>query len=200
VRVFRQLQREDKPMARKTDAAAVTADAFPTDGLDPLRVLAQLPLRPYQSIVDVRCSSGHFTIPLAKSLFDGRVYAMDSTGANLDELKQRAAQIRLTNIEVVTTKKQQQAIPAAGLDGALVPFILYRTEEKETFLKEVLAFLKKGAWIAVLDWQKKGDGGGPPLEKRISDAEVVALSAGLGLRFTSKRTLTSHHYLVLMRK
>ena len=187
-------------MARRSPSPASKAEALPTDGLDPLRLIAHLPIRPYHNILNVRCGSGYFTIPLAKSLFDGKVYALDSTGAHLDELKQKLLQTRLGNVEVITTKKQQQAIPAKSLDGVLMPFILYQTDDKEAFLKEILKPLKQGAWVAVLEWQQKATTEGPPLDQRLSDAEAVALGERVGLRFTSKRVMSNRHYLVLLRK
>ena len=62
--------------------------------LDPQRVFSLLPLRPYQKVADVGCGPGFFTIPLAKYLFDGRVYAIDVEQQMLDALKERLASAR----------------------------------------------------------------------------------------------------------
>jgi ubiquinone/menaquinone biosynthesis C-methylase UbiE len=187
-------------MARKIASPEATVDSFPIEGLDPLRLMAQLPLRPYHRVLDVRCGSGHLTVPLAKFLFDGKVYALDSTTSNLDPLKEKLTQIRLSNVVVITTKKQQQGIEAEHLDGALVPFVLHWVAGKEAFLREFLPLLKKGAWVAVVDWQKKATDGGPPVAQRLDEAEVIALGERIGLRFSGKRTLTNSSYLVLLRK
>ncbi len=55
-----------------------------SEQIDPLRILAQLPLRPYQQLGDFRCGKGALTIPLAKHTFDGKVYATDESEAARD--------------------------------------------------------------------------------------------------------------------
>ena len=67
-------------MESKTTSPDATHASSPAEGLDPLRLFAQLPLRPYHCVLDLRCGNGHLTIPMAKSLFDGRVYARGRLG------------------------------------------------------------------------------------------------------------------------
>ena len=187
-------------MVRKSSSLDTAMETFPVEDLDPLRLMAQLPLRPYQNILDVGCGSGYLTIPLAKFLFDGKVYAMDSTTSNLNDLKERLAKARLGNVIPVTTKRQQQGIGSENLDGVLLPFTLHQAPDKEAYLQEFLPFLKRGAWIAVLEWQKHGKDGGPPGTQRLDETEVIAMAERAGLRVSGRRTLTTEHYLVLLRK
>ena len=187
-------------MVRKTTSSETATKTLPIEKLDPLRLMAQLPLRPYQNILDVGCGNGHLTIPLAKFLFDGKVYAMDSTAPNLNDLKERLAKARLSNVIPVTTKKQQQGIGSETLDGVLLSLTLHVAADKEAYLQEFLPFLKRGAWIAVLEWQKHGEHGGPPEAERLAETEVIAMAERAGLRVSGRRTLTESHYLVLLRK
>ena len=187
-------------MARKSQESAAVATPSPTESLDPNRLMAQLPIRPYEKVLDAGCGSGHFTIPLAKFLFDGKVYAMDSTAANLNRLTEKLPKTHLGNVEIITTKRQQQAIPAGSLDGALLPFILHQSADKEGLLKDLLKPLKRGAWVGVLEWQKKASPEGPPESQRLSEADVVALAEGVGFRFNGKRDMTSRYYLLLLRR
>ena len=187
-------------MESKTTSADASPDSSPAEGLDPLRLFAQLPLRPYHCVLDLRCGNGHLTIPMAKSLFDGRVYARDGSAAALDELKQRLAQARLSNVTLVSTEKEQQSIGDDTLDGVLVPFALHQTADREGLLREFLPKLKRSAWVAIVEWQKGQAAVGPPDEERIAEADVMALAKTVGLRISGRRTLTSNYYLVLLRK
>ena len=187
-------------MARRNQESGSAATALPTESLDPNRLIAQLPIRPYESVLDARCGSGHFTIPLAKFLFDGHVYALDSTTPNLSQLKEKLPRTRLNNVEVITTKRQQQAIPAESLDGALLPFLLHESTDKEALLRDLLKPLKRGAWVGVLEWKKKASPEGPPESQRMSEADVMALAERVGFRLNGKRDMTSKYYLVLLRK
>ena len=187
-------------MALKNQASNPITSVALTENLDPNRLIAQLPIRPYERILDAGCGSGHFTIPLAKFLFDGGVYAVDSVPANLKLLKEKLPSTRLSNVEIITSKKQQQAIPAESLDGAFLPFVLHQSTDRESLLRDLLKPLKKGAWVGVLEWQKKASPEGPPENQRMSGIEVATLAERVGFRFNGKRDMTSKYHLVLLRK
>ena len=183
-------------MTLKVNKKKASEEKLVGERIDPLRLIAQLPLHPYQILADYHCGAGHFTIPIAKHVFDGKVYAVDLNPGHLEELKKSLSDTRLTNVVV----GKDTNIPAASLDGALLAFALYRTKNKKTLLKEILETLKKGSWLAVLEWNGKVIGDGPPASVRIEDAEVVELAKGLGFRFSEKRILGDQHYLLMLRK
>ena len=169
--------------------------------IDPLRVLAQLPLRPYQLLGDFRCGKGALTIPLAKHTFDGKVYATDESVANREELENKLQQWRLSNSVVYDPKDEDATVEAESLDGALVALALstIRTS-KPAMMKRVGKALKRGGWAAVIEWTKADGDEGPALDKRLSESDIVDVGKQAGLRFAEKRDLSSRYYLVLLRK
>ena len=98
------------------------------ESLDPLRILAQLPLRPYQILGDFRCGKGALTIPLAKHSFDGKVYATDESASVREELEGNLADTHLTNTVVYDPKEEDATIDPDSLDGALVALALSTTK------------------------------------------------------------------------
>ena len=48
------------------------------EAVDPLQIIALIPIRPYEEIGDIGCGPGYLTLPLAKHAYDGKVYAIDS--------------------------------------------------------------------------------------------------------------------------
>ena len=71
---------------------------------DTYRVMSLTPLLPYHVVADVGCGSGYLTIPLAKYLFDGKVYAVDNSKDMLDNTKSQMECINLTNISLIKLK------------------------------------------------------------------------------------------------
>jgi ubiquinone/menaquinone biosynthesis C-methylase UbiE len=186
-------------MARQDSKnAAVSRD--PADSLDPMRLLAQLPLAPYQTLADLRSGTGGLTVLIAKHTFSGKVYATDRSAAARDELKEKLAQVRLSNVVVYEPKDQAKVIPAESVDGVLLAIALSEADDKVAYLKKVGGLLKKGAWVAVIEWSKRNLGDGPPMEERISEAEVIELAHEGGFRFSERRDLDGSHYLVILRK
>ena len=52
--------------------------------LDPFRVMSHCPVNPRDTVADIGCGPGYFTLPLAKYLIYGKVFALDAS----DELIQ----------------------------------------------------------------------------------------------------------------
>lgn len=186
-------------MTTKTDQAAPSQTL--AEQVDPLRILAQLPLRPYQLLGDFRCGKGALTIPLAKHTFDGKVYATDEAVANREELENRLQQTRLSNSVVYDPKDEDATVEAESLDGALVALSLstIRTS-KPALLKRVSRTLKRGGWAAIIEWTKADAEDGPALDKRLTDTDIADIGKQAGFRFAEKRDLSSRYYMVLLRK
>ena len=169
--------------------------------IDPLRILAQLPLRPYQLLGDFRCGRGALTIPLAKHTFDGRVFATDESEAARDEVSAKLDQVRLSNTVVYDPKDEDAVLEAESLDGALVALALstLRTS-KPAMLKRVAKALKRGGWAAIIEWTKSDADEGPPMDKRMTEEDIVDIGKQAGFRFAEKRDLSSRYYLLVLRK
>jgi len=186
-------------MVQMTKQNSQLVVGYPTERIDPLRLIAHLPIQPYHELADFRCGSGHLTIPLAKHLFSGKVYASDPDSQALKELKGKVAATHLGNV-VILTEKQQKSIRQDTLDGALMAFTLSSVKDREAPLKSVLRLLKRGAWLAVLEWHDKKTTEGPPVSQRIGEDTVVDLARKVGFRFSQKRNLDGLHYLMILRK
>lgn len=186
-------------MTTKADQAVPSQTL--AEQIDPLRILAQLPLRPYQLLGDFRCGKGALTIPLAKHTFDGKVYATDESVANREELETKLAQTRLSNTVVYDPKDEDSTVEADSLDGALLALGLSPIKtSKPALLKRVSRALKRGGWAAIIEWTKSDADEGPSLDKRLTDADIVDIGKQAGFRFGERRDLSSRYYMVLLRK
>ena len=170
------------------------------EDLDPQRILSFLPIRIYQTVGDIGCGPGYFTIPLAKYLFDGKVCAVDVQQEMLDAVQERLNRFHLTNVEVVLSSEKDISVDKDSLDGALLAFVLHETNNKKAFLSQVLNSLKKGGWLAVLEWYKRDTDQGPPMADRIDEKEALKLTERAGFRFTSQRDLNGKQYMLMLRK
>ncbi|MBI4234241.1 MAG: class I SAM-dependent methyltransferase [Chloroflexi bacterium] len=185
-----------KPEGSKETVLAAEGGEF----LDPMRVIAVIPIRPYHVVADIFCGSGSFTVPFAKYLFDGKVYAMDSQAEHLESLRKRLQELRLTNVELIHAEECSIPLKAEALDGAILPFTLHAVKERVRFLQVVHGLLKRGGWVAVLEWYKRETPDGPPLEERVGEEEAEKAAREAGFRFSEKRDINGKHYLVILRK
>ena len=68
-------------------ADLLSADRYETT--DPQRLISMLPVLVYHEVADIGCGPGFFTIPFAKYLFDGKVYAIDVQQEMLDAAQEQ---------------------------------------------------------------------------------------------------------------
>ena len=189
-------------MPKTLDGAEIDATSVSKrpEALDPDRVISMIPLRPYHIVADIRCGSGHFSIPLAKYVSQGKLYAVDTTKEATESCRQRLAKVHLENAEVIYSKAKKLPIDKNSLDGAFLAFALHTIEDKASLLAEAARLLQPGGWVAIIEWYKLSTEDGPALENRVSEEEVRDLCKLAGLRFVSQRDLNGKSYLSLFRK
>lgn len=168
--------------------------------IDPTQLLSLLPLRPYQEIANIGCEHSDFTVSLAKYLFDGKLYAVDPHKKTLESLAIRLDQIRLTNVELVQSRKKDIGLQDESIDGVLMPFTLNNVEDKQTVLQQVLKALRRSGWLALLEWHAKDTKEGPPLTKRLAREESELITKEAGFRSIEHRDISTGEYMVLLRK
>ena len=169
--------------------------------LDVFRILSLLPLRPYHVVADIGCGPGLFTIPLAKALPGGMVYALDIQEEMTEACQRRIQEARLGNVDVMLTKETGFPLENGSLDGAFVAFVLHSQIDRSGFLRSVLDLLKPGGWLAQLNWHLIPETTqGPPPERRIAVEEVLRLMDEVGLRTVLRRELNDQQYMMVSHK
>ena len=168
--------------------------------LDTYRLLSMIPVLPHHVVADIGCGPGYFTIPLAKYLFDGKVFALDVQQEMLDAAKEALQAINLTNVEVVLSEEEKLPLEDECLDGTLAAFVLQEAENPTALLEEARRCLRKSGWLVLLEWHKRKTEEGPPVRQRIEEKKLRTMAEKVGFRFGSRRDLNGAQYMLLMRK
>ena len=169
--------------------------------LDVPRILSLLSLRPYFTVADVGCGPGLFAIPLAKSLWNGKVYAVDVEEDMLEVTRSSALKARLGNITTLKSDGSKLPLEPGSLDGALLACVLNEVADKGALLKDVVDAMKRDGWCAIIEWRKAIDGReGPPPKHRIAEKDMMQLAKAAGLRLSMRRELNSYQFLLVLIK
>jgi ubiquinone/menaquinone biosynthesis C-methylase UbiE len=164
--------------------------------LHPEEVLRRLGLSRGDSIADIGCGPGFFTLPAAEIVGEGGlVMAADIQGEMLSAIRSRAAEHGFTNVHVVKTSDKEIPIPDASCDVVLLAFVLDEVEQRASFLHRAARLLKPGGRLAVLEWEKEQQTVGPPIADRISPEELRADADAAGLYLDEQRELNDQHYI-----
>jgi ubiquinone/menaquinone biosynthesis C-methylase UbiE len=164
--------------------------------------MSLIPLRPYMAVADIGCGpAGLFTIPLAKFLWDGKVYAVDWEEGVLEALRKRVAEVRLGNVVAVKAEGATIPLEPNSVDGVVLSWVLHKASDRGELMKHGAAALRRAGWCAVIDWRPDAaEAEGPPKESRIAEEEVGRLGAEAGLRLSLRRELSDQYYLLLLTK
>ncbi len=167
----------------------------------PEKILALLPLAPGQTVADIGCGTGYFSIPLAERLTKGKVFALDISEEMLGALRSKLEKFPHDNIVVLKSGEEEIPVKPRSLDGALMTCVLHEAaEDRAGFLNKVFGLLKPGGWLAVVEWCKKEMPVGPPLKERLDLNEAVDLAPKEGVKLVRQEFLSDKHYFLLWRK
>ncbi len=172
---------------------------------NPEKIIDEIHLGQGESVADLGCGPGFFTIPLSKKLGStGRVYAVDSDPIMLEHLilnlekipSAGRAAVVLVEADVADTR-----IPDRSLDVVFFANILHDLEDPRKFFVETERILKPDGRLVDVDWQKRETNDmGPPLEWRLSENDSRVLLRDNGFRINYALNAGPHHYGFLCRR
>lgn len=149
--------------------------------LPPLPTLEKLGLSPADTVADIGCGVGYFTVPAAQFIAGiNKVYALDTSAEMLTETLRRANEAGVQNIEAVLTDEYNLKLQDALVTFALMVNVLHEIEDKSKFIREINRILTLNGKIAVIEWHKENADMGPPAEHRIGQEETADLLNSLG--------------------
>jgi demethylmenaquinone methyltransferase/2-methoxy-6-polyprenyl-1,4-benzoquinol methylase len=84
---------------------------------DPYRALQAAGLQPGQSVLEVGCGPGFFTVPAARTVGEaGSVCALDINPLAVEKVQRKVEEAGLTNVETVLADAAQTGLPDAAFD------------------------------------------------------------------------------------
>jgi len=168
--------------------------------INPSNVLDQLPLKSAMIAADFGCGSGGWTIPLAKRLIHGKVFAVDLKEEALSALRSKAKLEGVFNIKEVLGDLELGVtdLRNEAFDLVLITDLLFQIEQREDVFKEAARVLKPGGMLLVIGWRK-----GAPLSPRqgcLAESEMEEIALSQGFKKEKEIKAGDYHYGVLFSK
>ena len=167
--------------------------------LDPLVIMSFCPINIHDTVADIGCGPGFFTLPLAKVLVNGKLYALDIDDEMLAACREKITQARMGNVEILKCGEFEFPLEPASVDGAFLAFVVQASPDKPRFLHEVRELIRPRGWCTVLEWYRKETEYGPPLERRIEPDELVKVAETAGFRPRGWRDINGDNYMMTLR-
>jgi demethylmenaquinone methyltransferase/2-methoxy-6-polyprenyl-1,4-benzoquinol methylase len=119
--------------------------------MDPVKILQIADVQPSETVLEVGCGTGFFTIPAAKMIGDqGSLVAMDASSGFLKVVAKKVKKANLNNVSIVQRDALNTGLETASIDKVLlfgvIPFPLLPLDK---LLPEMHRVLKPDATMAV---------------------------------------------------
>ncbi len=188
-------------ISRKFDTAHVEIleDERRREILDVDKILESVNSYVGNSVADVGCGPGYFSIPISKSLGKGgEVFAVDLERAMLEKLKENI--VAQSGIHPVLSK--EESIPDVkdnSVDSCFLVNVLHELEGNQT-LREAYRILRPGGHLILIDWKKIKMDFGPPYTIRISERDAKGRCADVGFKCESSFFAGQYNYGLVLKK
>ncbi len=137
-------------------------------------LLKALDVKPSQTVCDIGCGNGFYTLQLAKLVGDtGRVLAVDIQSEMLHLLSERAKEERIANIELIQGTPTDPKLPAASTDLILLVDVYHEFSEPEAMLNALRRALKPGGRIALAEFRLEDHGVPIKLLHKMSKKQIL---------------------------
>ncbi|MFW5794774.1 MAG: class I SAM-dependent methyltransferase [Bacillota bacterium] len=165
--------------------------------LQPKKMLNKLGLKKGDIFADIGAGNGFFSIPAAEILKEsGKVYAVDVENIMLADLISRAKEKKVSkNIEIIKSGEYAAHLPEK-IDFMLFSYLIHEVDKKEFFLNNYFRYLKKGSKAAFVEWSKKEEVDGPPLDHRISRDELKSILENMNIKNIKIENCGEQNYLL----
>jgi arsenite methyltransferase len=157
----------------------------------PHEVVAALNLGPSQAIADIGAGTGYFARRFARHA--GKVYAVDIDPRLLD----RVAKDAPANLTTVLATPDDPKLQPASVDVIFFCDVLHHIESRGPYLEKLRRALKPGGRVVNVDFYKKPLPVGPPVEMKLSEAQVIAEFKSAGFRLRERREFLQYQYFLV---
>lgn len=173
---------------------------------DPAGVLDDVGLLEADSLVDIACGDGYFTIPAAEHV--ETVYGVD---LNTDLLAALGDHADEAGVEITAVEGDARDLPdllPEPVEAALLANVFHGVDDRPGFARQVYEVLEPGGRFVLINWDARpreettllGEPRGPPSELRIGPEVTHEAVEDAGFTVVETVELPPYHHAVVCEK
>jgi ubiquinone/menaquinone biosynthesis C-methylase UbiE len=151
--------------------------------LPPAKLVRLLQLTGAETVIDFGAGTGMYSLPIAESLPQGTLFAVDEQQALLDRLRQRLSERRSSGrVEPLLNVDNHVPLPDGAGDRILMVNVLHHIYDEPDALAEVTRLLAPGGLLVSAEFARMDRPVGPPNDHVLAAEELHAVIARMGLK------------------
>lgn len=169
--------------------------------LSPHETLTRLGYKKSDTMADIGCGTGLFTLPAAELSLPGtKIYAIDISQEMLNEVTSQAEKENLQDIIPVKSEEYDFRLEDASTDFVLLCTVLHEVDDKQRLLTETARICRGGGTVAVIEFNETNTSFGPPMNHRLTKKNVEELLNATGLTGIQNMEVSEAFYAVMAKK
>jgi ubiquinone/menaquinone biosynthesis C-methylase UbiE len=162
-------------------------------------ILSAAGLGEAMNVADIGAGSGYFTLPLARLIAPGKVYAVDASAAMLEVLRGKLATPDAPrNVELVLGEADATGLPDAWCDVLFLSAVWHELDSPAAALHEFSRIAAEEAKLVIVDWRPEAASPpGPPTEHRVPHTQVEKSLEAAGWTVVMSAVVTDWTYMVV---
>jgi len=142
--------------------------------LDPEGVIRTLAIAPTAVVADVGAGPGVFSLPLARHLSEGLVYAVDVEPQQLDALRENLREAGIENVVPVLASYSDPYLPPHGIDWIFIVDTYHHLDDRIAYLRRLKSDLAPDGRLVILEYKPGELAVGPPAANKLSHEKRYA--------------------------
>lgn len=166
----------------------------------PDEVVAALGLQPGDTVGEVGCGPGYFTLRLARAVGPaGRVLAADVVPEMLGILRGRLASEGMTQVAPLLARPDDPGFPPGSCRRILVVDTFHHFPDGVAYLRRLAAALAPGGRLVNVDFHRREMPVGPPIENKVAREDFLAAAGEAGLAVEEEKDFLPYQYFFVLR-
>ena len=179
--------------------AGTLSDPHRDDRQKPVELVASMNLKPGMSVVDIGTGVGYMLPFLSHAVgASGKVYGEDIQTDFLERAKAKAAEDKLTNVQLILGTDTDAKLPPESADAALVLDVYHHFDYPDKMLASIHRGLKPGGHLVIVDFYKKSSPS--PGHIRLDRDEVAKEVESNGFHLIDQREHIPTQYMLTFEK
>ena len=163
----------------------------------PEEVIKNLDLKPGDVIGDIGAGTGYFTRRFALAVGpQGKALGLEIEAAMVEHMRQEARRLNLTNYEPRLVKPDGPGLGPQSVDVIFLSNTYHHISNRVEYFRKLSKSLKPNGRIVIVDFYRKPQPVGPPLEQKVSQETIIKELRQAGYRLTRSLDFLPYQYFL----